>query len=47
MRHEKVVFIEASKAARQSLSQWAIQAMLERAERQGFKPDVPKRKSGR
>lgn len=35
-RHEKAVFIEASQRARQSLSQWLIQAGLERAERQGL-----------
>jgi hypothetical protein len=42
-RHEKAVFIDASKHARQSLSQWLIQAGLERAERQGF---MPKGKKG-
>lgn len=43
-RHEKVVFIDASKQARQSLSQWLIQAGLERAERQGFTPKAKKGK---
>jgi uncharacterized protein (DUF1778 family) len=41
--HEKRAFIKASKAARQSLSQWMIQAAIERAERQG----VPVEKKGR
>lgn len=40
-RHEKAVFIEASVKARQSLSQWLIQAGLERAERQGLVPKEP------
>ena len=33
---EKSLFIEAAREARQSLSQWAIQAMIERAQRQGM-----------
>jgi len=36
--HEKAVFIAAAEQARQSLTQWMIQAGLERAERQGLKP---------
>jgi len=37
--HEKAIFIAAAEQARQSLTQWMIQAGLERAERQGIKAD--------
>lgn len=45
--HEKAAFIEASKRARQSLSQWAVQAMVERAEKQGVPVVEPRVKKGR
>lgn len=45
--HEKAAFIEASKRARQSLTQWAVQAMVDQAERQGVAVVPPKVKKGR
>lgn len=41
--HEKRAFIKAAALARQSLTQWMIQAGIERAERQGVAVEKPKR----
>lgn len=45
--HEKTAFIEASRRARQSLNQWAVQAMIERAVREGVPVVEPKGKRSR
>jgi len=40
--YEKRAFIKAAALARQSLTQWMIQAAIERAERQGVAVEKPR-----